>query len=537
MAEIFEAFPDKVTAADGSEILIKNPERGSLAKRLLHLIASEDSDGKRSNFEIANKIAWLPRIVETLENAQAKIRDPKSGNPVFVRSYQEGAIHSVVVSKDGVFLDSETFDHGLITQFAERYAGRRDSFIVEWEKASRGQQSTQTASTEVSNGDAPYTPAAENNISHTLRNVKLNQAGATNRGAFTPSKAMREEESFSSAWKSTITLFEGAADASTLVHETAHYAFEMMRNLVRVGAADERMQSDFAKLQGWAEIDPEKAKEQYDRYVAEFTPSAWREAPLPFDDWRDTAQKERLARAFEAYCLEGKAPTVALEGAFATLRRLLLHVYHEVKALGVNLTAEVRSVFDGMLATDAALQQQSLLREAAAAINKELLGLSQPEVRTFRELIAKANNQAIQKLTAKKHAQLSRLRPLWRREATELMNSDPVYNAWRAIQREGGIDYVELEAICGEHLAQALRSKGLTTNPGRKSREKIDKKTGEVIRPAGYYSAKSGKEVQLRRGKESLCAAATGKSGRGSSFTKLAQTRFFTTTTVSFQSR
>ena len=181
MAEIFEAFPDKVTAADGSEILIKNPERGSLAKRLLHLIASEDSDGKRSNFEIANKIAWLPRIVETLENAQAKIRDPKSGNPVFVRSYQEGAIHSVVVSKDGVFLDSETFDHGLITQFAERYAGRRDSFIVEWEKASRGQQSTQTASTEVSNGDAPYTPAAENNVSHTLRNVKLNRRYAEGR--------------------------------------------------------------------------------------------------------------------------------------------------------------------------------------------------------------------------------------------------------------------------------------------------------------------------------------------------------------------
>ena len=344
-------------------------------------------------------------------------------------------------------------------------------------------------------------PVTDNSIYPTPEEVK--SAIEKNR------KIYRGATTFTEDWKATITLFEGAANASTLIHEVAHYTTEMMRHLIDGGMASERMRSDYEKLMQWAADGEGNAVEQ----------------------------REKLARAFEAYCLEGKAPTVALEGAFATLRRLLLHVYHEVKALGVNLTAEVRSVFDGMLATDAALQQQSLLREAAAAINKELLGLSQPEVRTFRELIAKANQQAVQKLTAKKHAQLSRLRPLWRREATELMNSDPVYNAWRAIQREGGIDYVELEAICGEHLAQALRSKGLTTNPGRKSREKIDQKTGEVIRPAGYYSAKSGKEVQLRRGKESLCAAATGKSGRGSSFTKLAQTRFFTTTTVSFQSR
>lgn len=281
------------------------------------------------------------------------------------------------------------------------------------------------------------------------------QSGTARRGATT----------FNDAWEATVTLFEGAADASTLIHETGHYAFEMMRHLVEIGAADERMQSDFAKLQKWAEegtTDP-------------------------------IEQKERLARAFEAYCIEGKAPTVELEGAFATLRRLLLHVYKSIKALGVELNDEVRTVFDGMLASDETLNNESILREVTSQINRELLGLTQSEVRVFRDLIEKSNAQAIAELTAEKNRELAKLRPQWRQEANDLMKDDRVYNAWNAILKEGGIDYVALEEICGEYLASKLRKKGLTTNPGRKSKAKVDKKTGEVIRPAGYYSAKSGK--------------------------------------------
>lgn len=270
---------------------------------------------------------------------------------------------------------------------------------------------------------------------------------------------------FNDAWEATITLFEGAADASTLVHETAHYAFEMMRHLVETGAADERMQSDFATLQKWAgegTADP-------------------------------TEQKERLAKAFEAYVLEGKAPSVELEGAFSTLRRLLLHVYKSIKALGVKLTDDVRTVFDGMLASDETIMDQSMLREVASSINKELLGLTQSEVRVFRDLIEKSNAQAIAELTAEKDRELAKLRPQWRQEANDLMDGDRVYNAWNAITQEGGIDYVALTEIVGEEWAAALRKKGLTTNPGRKSKAKINKDTGEVIRPEGYYSAKSGK--------------------------------------------
>ena len=200
LAEIFNRFPDGVTAADGKKVLIKNPEGGSVAKRLMHLIAGVDENsGDRNSFEFSNKIAWIPRIVETVENAQVKLRDPQTGNYAYVRSYSEGAIHSVVVTKNGVVADMETFDHGLITQFAAKYAGRRGEFTVVWERTDgdsssaptsangsrgndpsaltsneeRGNPSPQSPSTGESSGDAPYSPSAGANVALSLKNVKL----------------------------------------------------------------------------------------------------------------------------------------------------------------------------------------------------------------------------------------------------------------------------------------------------------------------------------------------------------------------------
>ena len=295
--------------------------------------------------------------------------------------------------------------------------------------------------------------------------------------------------SFDDDMRATIALFEGAADGSTLIHETGHYIMDMMRHFVESGTADERMKSDYAKLTEWATITPEAATRGYEAYKASLEEG---ETPMDFDTWKDIEESERLARAFEAYCMEGKSPSAELDGAFATLRKILLHVYRYIQALGVKLTDDVRQVFDGMLASEITYDRDSIVREAAEQIDRELLGLSQSEVKTFRELIQKSNEQAIQKMTAEKNAQLKELRKQWRAEAKVLMDGDPVYNVWYAVQKEGPIDYVELEEITGEYVAQKLRAKGLATNPGRKSKAKLDK-DGNVVRPAGYYSAKSGK--------------------------------------------
>ena len=511
--DAYGALPSSVTDAWGDSVYLKEDRRGDM--RLVHYITSDTDTGGRGQGDLdPSRIPWLPRIAETVAKAQVMLRDFRNRNRVYVRNYAEG-LHLVITSAEGKFIGQKEYDTSAITQFPDENGHRsvRVDFIVEKERggmlqsgvaapsdgaagsasltesdstdqmpgiaAPSGQAvgsgslvepdsaSPKSTSTEMSDTSATTAdsltesdstePVADNNIYPTLNEIKsaIEQSRKIPRGATT----------FTDNWNAMVTLFEGEADASTLVHEIGHYATEMMRHLVESGAASERMQKDYATLMEWATRGTNDPSEQ----------------------------RERLARAFEAYCMEGKAPSIELEGAFATLRRLLLHVYNSVKALGVEISNDVRKVFDGMLATDATIRQESFLREAAMEIDKELLGLSQPEIRTFRELIAKSNDQAVQKLTAEKNAQLAKLRPQWRKEANELMDGEPVYNAWRAIEKEGGIDYVALEEICGEYMAGELRKKGLTTNPGRKSKAKTDKKTGEVIRPAGYYSAKSGK--------------------------------------------
>ena len=79
LANIFNTFPDSVIAADGSRILIKNPDNGKISERLKHLISEKNNDNsERDSYAIRNKIPWLPRIVETIENAQAKLKIRKA---------------------------------------------------------------------------------------------------------------------------------------------------------------------------------------------------------------------------------------------------------------------------------------------------------------------------------------------------------------------------------------------------------------------------------------------------------------------------
>ena len=292
--------------------------------------------------------------------------------------------------------------------------------------------------------------------------------GATHRGAMT----------VGDDWKATIALFEGAADGSTIIHETAHYVFDLMEHFVESGSADERMERDYRKLAEWMTLTPEQAEKGYEAYLKSLPEGT--DAMTP-EQWKYIEEQERLARGFEAYCMEGRAPSVELQGAFATLRRILLHIYKTVRALGVQLTDDVRQVFDGMLATETTLLRDSILLEAAEQIDRELLGLSQSEVKTFRELIQKSNEQAVAEMTAEKNRQLTELRKQWRKEAKDLMDGDPVYNVWYAVQKEGKMDYLALEEIAGEYIAQRLKDRGLATKPGRRTKD------------GKYPNAKSGK--------------------------------------------
>lgn len=121
------------------------------------------------------------------------------------------------------------------------------------------------------------------------------------------------------------------ADLSTFMHEAAHTYYEMMSEIAKAPDAASRVVEDFGKIQKWLGATPgEKITD---------------------------AQQEKFARGFEKYLLEGKAPSPSLVEAFSMFRHWLTQIYKTLADLDVELSDEIRGVFDRMLATDGQIKQ------------------------------------------------------------------------------------------------------------------------------------------------------------------------------------
>jgi hypothetical protein len=155
----------------------------------------------------------------------------------------------------------------------------------------------------------------------------------------------------------TISLLKGA-DLSTFLHETGHYFLEMQFDLA-------------AKLQGEADIFGYDSLKPGERTIVADTQKIldWFGVPdlqtwynMSLDEKRP--HHEQFARGFEAYLFEGNAPSIELQAVFQKFRDWLVRVYKSLKNLNVELTDEVRGVFDRMLASE----EQIALAEQARSM-------------------------------------------------------------------------------------------------------------------------------------------------------------------------
>ena len=71
----------------------------------------------------------------------------------------------------------------------------------------------------------------------------------------------------------------------------------------------------------------------------------------------DTAAHEYFARGFEAYMREGRAPTAELQSVFRRFKKWLTEIYKSMTELNVELSDDVRAVYDRMLASEEAIEQ------------------------------------------------------------------------------------------------------------------------------------------------------------------------------------
>lgn len=124
-----------------------------------------------------------------------------------------------------------------------------------------------------------------------------------------------------------ITLFKDR-NASTLMHEFAHHFTDLLDKFVKEGNAPEQLKKDYEALREYA--------------------SAKKGKPLTRHG------EEKIARGFERYLTEGKAPNKELVGVFARFKQWMTKLYTapENVPLAKKLTPEVRAVFDRLLATN-----------------------------------------------------------------------------------------------------------------------------------------------------------------------------------------
>ncbi len=230
-----------------------------------------------------------------------------------------------------------------------------------------------------------------------------------------------------------IKLFQGA-DLSTLLHETGHIFFEEMERMVESGAADDALRRDYATMRDWLGATSGQAL--------------------------TVEQREQAARGFEAYLMEGHAPSPELASAFVRFKRWLLKIYQSAMRLNAPLTDEVRGVFGRMIAPEREIAETAARNELLDLTARELdaLGLTGHARVTAAGLMGKGREAAAEALdrarTENRKARLEK----YQREAREEISEVKVYKT-RAAMRKTPLDLETVREVCGENTVKALLRK------------------------------------------------------------------------------
>ncbi len=156
-----------------------------------------------------------------------------------------------------------------------------------------------------------------------------------------------------------ISLFR-MTDCSRLLHEMVHV---FLNDLIRLSRTNEAVARELKAAFDWLGV-PEAGWE--------FLSAAER-----------TEAHEKFARKFEAYLMNGEAPTAGLQSVFRAFHAWLREIYTSIVGLSrevgqeIELSDEARDFFDFMLATDEELEMQVALAGYEAALeatdeNREL---------------------------------------------------------------------------------------------------------------------------------------------------------------------
>lgn len=304
-----------------------------------------------------------------------------------------------------------------------------------------------------------------------------------------------------------------ASDLTTFLHESGHLFFHLMTDLALLPNASESVIKDTDALLKWLGIEPTPELSRRDVWIS-----------MTMEEQRQ--YHETMARGFEVYLSEGKAPSVELQSAFAKFRSWLLNVYKALlqaskgnmgKALQAQLNPEVRAILDRMLATEEEIEAA----EAANAMGgmfktSEEAAQLRIDWERYQALGQAATDQAVSELGAKSikdmkwldNAKSRMLRELQKEanalrreariEARREVLQDPVYRAW-----------VFLTTPIRPSLEQKLKAK--------KNYEKVDPTKDSLLTAVAKLGGIKNLESELGYDREDI-KDASGLTGLGVSY-------------------
>ena len=241
----------------------------------------------------------------------------------------------------------------------------------------------------------------------------------------------------------TIALLK-EADLSTAIHEFGHYFLHTGLNIANaleakaargeaLSVGERQYLADMQATLNWLGL-------------ADL--QAWN--ALTFEQQRP--YHEQLARGFEAYVMEGKAPSLEMRSVFQRMKAWMLRVYQNLTQLNVQLSDEVRGVFDRLLASDEEIALAEQNRSMALLFDDpEAAGMSAEEFADYQALGQAATAEAQEQLSAKavrdmqygRNARTKHLRALQREAKAARIEAEtevrrevmrqPVYQAWQKL--------------------------------------------------------------------------------------------------------
>lgn len=212
-----------------------------------------------------------------------------------------------------------------------------------------------------------------------------------------------------------ISLFR-KADLSTFLHESGHYFLTVLQDMAGKGEAS--AVAEFETIKAWWRSNAQAVAKDAMRVMPDVKVTEadviaaldnGTTGNVLLDAAIDVGMQEQFARSFEAYLMEGKAPSVELRGAFEKFRAWLLSVYRSLRGLNVEIDDNIRAVFDRMLATDQEIAEaRTQTGDRGPMFTEAPAGMSPDDWARYQAIGQAAQDEAASRLLAETMAPIRR---------------------------------------------------------------------------------------------------------------------------------